>query len=440
MLAKSLKIANLGLLIIDEEQHFGVQHKEQIKNMRQDVHVLTLTATPIPRTLQMSLSGVRGLSLITTPPVDRMAVRSFVTPFDAMILREALLRERFRGGQCFYVVPRIKDLPDIEEFLHEQVPELKVAIAHGQMAPGRLEDIMTAFYDRQYDVLLSTTIVESGLDVPTANTLIIHRADQFGLAHLSQLRRRVGRSKTRAYAYFTTEPGKKITDGAQKRLKVLQSLDTLGAGFALASHDLDIRGAGNLLGEEQSGHIKEVGFALYQSMLEEAVAMLRGGGGDEQEEQWSPQISIGTSVLIPETYVSDLQVRMGLYRRLSTLSDATEVDGFAAELSDRFGSLPSEVEHLLEIVKIKVSCRVAGVASVHAGPRGAVVAFYKDAPPNPDGILAFMRQKPSVVKIQPDQKMIYKADWENDEKRLKGAARLVRELAEIAQKANALAQ
>ena len=220
----------------------------------------------------------------------------------------------------------------------------------------------------------------------------------------------------------------------------MQSLDTLGAGFALASHDLDIRGAGNLLGEEQSGHIKEVGFALYQSMLEEAVAMLRGGGEEELEEQWSPQISIGTSVLIPETYVSDLQVRMGLYRRLSTLADATEVDGFAAELSDRFGSLPSEVEHLLEIVKIKVSCRVAGVASVNAGPRGAVVAFHKDAPPNPDGILNFMRQKPSVVKIQPDQKMIYKADWQNDEKRLKGAARLVLELAEIAQQANAAAQ
>lgn len=433
LLAKSMKFADLGLLIIDEEQHFGVQHKEQIKSMREDVHVLTLTATPIPRTLQLSLSGVRGLSLITTPPVDRMAVRSFIMPFDPMILREALLRERFRGGQCFYVVPRIKDLPGIQEFLHEQVPELKVAIAHGQMAPGRLEDIMNAFYDRQYDVLLSTTIVESGLDIPTANTLIIHRADQFGLAQLYQLRGRVGRSKTRAYAYFTTEVGKKLTESAQKRLKVLQSLDTLGAGFALASHDLDIRGAGNLLGEEQSGHIKEVGFALYQSMLEEAVAMLRGGVGEEIEDQWSPQISLGTSVLIPEKYVSDLQVRMGLYRRLSTMQDALEVDGFAAELSDRFGTLPSEVHHLLEIVKIKVTCRVAGISSVNAGPRGAIVAFHKDAPPNPEGIMQFMRMKPSVVKIQPDQKMIYKADWADDEQRLKGAARLVLELAQVAQ-------
>lgn len=436
LLSKSLKFADLGLLIIDEEQHFGVQHKEQIKSMREDVHVLTLTATPIPRTLQLSLSGVRGLSLITTPPVDRMAVRSFITPFDPMILREALLRERFRGGQCFYVCPRIKDLPVIEEFLHEHVPELKVAIAHGQMPSGQLEDIMNAFYDRKYDVLLSTTIVESGLDIPTANTLVIHRADQFGLAQLYQLRGRVGRSKTRAYAYFTTELGKKITEPAQKRLKVLQSLDTLGAGFALASHDLDIRGAGNLLGEEQSGHIKEVGFALYQSMLEEAVAMLRGGVDEELEDQWSPQISIGTSVLIPENYVSDLQVRMGLYRRLSTMQDANEVDGFAAELSDRFGSPPSEVHHLLEIVKIKVACRIAGVSSVNAGPRGAIVAFHKDSPPNPEGIVGFMRLKPSVVKIQPDQKMIYKADWADDEKRLKGAQRLVMELADIAMKAN----
>ncbi len=432
LLVKSLKFDRLGLLIIDEEQHFGVQHKEQIKSMREDVHVLTLTATPIPRTLQLSLSGVRGLSLITTPPLDRMAVRSFVMPFDPMILREALLRERFRGGQSFYVCPRIKDLPEIEEFLHEQVPELKVAVAHGQMATGRLEDIMNAFYDRQYDVLLSTTIVESGLDIPTANTLVIHRADQFGLAQLYQLRGRVGRSKTRAYAYFTTPVGRTLTEGAEKRLKVLQSLDSLGAGFALASHDLDIRGAGNLLGEEQSGHIREVGFALYQAMLEEAVASLRGGKDEDIEDQWSPQISIGTSVLIPEQYVSDLQVRMGLYRRLSTLQDANEVDGFAAELGDRFGTPPREVHHLLEIVKIKVACRKAGVSSVNAGPRGAIVVFHKDSPPNPDGILQFMRKAPSVVKIQPDQKMIYKADWENEDERLRGAVELADRLAQIA--------
>ena len=432
LLSKNIGFASLGLLIIDEEQHFGVQHKERIKNMREDVHVLTLTATPIPRTLQLSLSGVRGLSLITTPPVDRLAVRSFVMPFDPMILREALLRERFRGGQCFYVCPRIKDLPDIEEFLAEHVPELKVAVAHGQMASGRLEDIMNAFYDRQYDVLLSTTIVESGLDISTANTLIIHKADQFGLAQLYQLRGRVGRSKTRAYAYFTTAPDKVMTQAAQKRLKVLQSLDSLGAGFALASHDLDIRGAGNLLGEEQSGHIREVGFALYQSMLEEAVAELRGGGDSTPQDQWSPQISIGTSVLIPENYVADLQVRMGLYRRLSTLQEAREVDEFAAELSDRFGSLPAEAHHLLEIVKIKVACREAGIISINAGPRGAIVTFRNGTPPSPEGILEFLHQKPSVVKIQPDQKLVYRADWPDEEARLKGTRKLVANLQSIA--------
>ncbi|MGI9406837.1 MAG: transcription-repair coupling factor, partial [Hyphomicrobiaceae bacterium] len=250
LLGKSVTFANLGLLIIDEEQHFGVQHKERLKQLRDDVHVLTLTATPIPRTLQLALSGVRELSLITTAPVDRLAVRTYVSPFDPVVLREALLRERYRGGQTFYVVPRISDLDEIATFLRETVPEVKFAMAHGQMPPGELDDIMNAFYDGEYDVLLSTTIVESGLDIPTANTMIVHRADRFGLSQLYQLRGRVGRSKARAYSYFTVPPKKRMTDGAEKRLKVLQSLDTLGAGFTLASHDLDIRGAGNLLGEE----------------------------------------------------------------------------------------------------------------------------------------------------------------------------------------------
>ncbi|MEL6747794.1 MAG: transcription-repair coupling factor, partial [Pseudomonadota bacterium] len=271
VLGKTMEFADLGLLIIDEEQHFGVQHKERLKQLRDDIHVLTLTATPIPRTLQLSLSGVRELSLITTPPVDRLAVRTFVTPYDPVVIRDALLRERFRDGQSFYVCPRVSDLEEVAAVLREIVPELKFAVAHGQMAPGQLDDIMNAFYDKEYDILLATTIVESGLDIPSANTIILHRADMFGLAQLYQLRGRVGRSKRRAYAYLTTPHNKKLTDSAQKRLKVLQSLDTLGAGFTLASHDLDIRGAGNLLGEEQSGHIKEVGFELYQSMLEDAI-------------------------------------------------------------------------------------------------------------------------------------------------------------------------
>ena len=275
LLGKSIAFKDLGLLIVDEEQHFGVGHKERLKEIRAEVHVLTLSATPIPRTLQLALTGVRELSIIATPPVDRLAVRTFIAPFDPLIVREALLRERYRGGKSFYVVPRIEDLADVRAFLDTQVPEIRYAVGHGQMAPTELEDVMSSFYDGKFDVLLSTTIVESGLDIPSANTLIIHRADMFGLGQLYQLRGRVGRGKTRAYALFTLSPNKPPTAQAEKRLKVLQSLDSLGAGFQLASHDLDIRGAGNLLGDEQSGHIKEVGYELYQQMLEEAVATSR---------------------------------------------------------------------------------------------------------------------------------------------------------------------
>ena len=356
------------------------------------MHVLTLTATPIPRTLQLALTGVREMSVIATPPVDRLAVRTFITPFDPVTIREALLRERYRGGQSFYVCPRISDLDEVAAFLREHIPELKFTIAHGQMAASQLEDVMTAFYDRQFDVLLSTTIVESGLDIPTANTLIVHRADMFGLGQLYQLRGRVGRSKTRAYALFTIPPNQKLTPTAEKRLKVLQSLDSLGAGFSLASHDLDIRGAGNLLGEEQSGHIREVGFELYQQMLEEAVASLREGGVEERSEQWSPQINVGSAVLIPENYVADLQARLGLYRRLSNLTEREDIEVFAAELVDRFGPLPEEVRHLLAVVQIKLYCRKAGIAQVEAGPKGAVISFRNNSFANPAGLVAFINE------------------------------------------------
>jgi transcription-repair coupling factor (superfamily II helicase) len=432
LMAKSVEFANLGLLIVDEEQHFGVQHKERLKQLREDVHVLTLTATPIPRTLQLALSGVREMSLISTPPVDRLAVRTYVTPFDPVILREALLRERFRGGQIFYVVPRISDLDDAAAFLEEHAPELKVARAHGQMGSRELDSVMNAFYDRQYDVLLSTSIVESGLDIPSANTLIVHRADMFGLAQLYQLRGRVGRSKIRAYAYFTIPADARLTPGAERRLKVLQSLDTLGAGFLLASHDLDIRGAGNLLGEEQSGHIREVGFELYQSMLEEAVAALRGGQEGEVEDQWSPRINLGTSVLIPEDYVPDLQVRLGLYRRLSGVETHDAIEAFAAELIDRFGPLPEEVRHLLDVVEIKGLCRQAGVEQIDAGPKGAVIAFRNKTFANPEGLIAFIREEGARVKLQPDHRLIYYANWTTPEARLQGTRELLKRLVKIA--------
>ncbi len=433
LLAESVRFRDLGLLIVDEEQHFGVKHKERLKAMKANVHVLTLTATPIPRTLQLSLSGLREMSLITTPPVDRLAVRTYIAPFDPMVIREHLLREHFRGGQSFFVVPRISDLGEMAEFLKDTVPEVKFRTAHGRLPPTELEDIMTGFYDRSFDVLLSTTIVESGLDIPTANTLVVHRADMFGLAQLYQLRGRVGRSKQRAYALLTTPALRTMSVGAERRLKVLQSLDSLGAGFTLASHDLDIRGAGNLLGEEQSGNIREVGFELYQSMLEEAVASMKNSGEDLAESgAWSPQINIGTSVLIPDSYVSDLQVRLGLYRRLADFAEQGDLDSFAAELHDRFGRLPDEVQHLLDIVSIKLLCRIANVQSVDSGPKGATVTFRNGVFQQPSNLVGWIGGQGTLAKLRPDMKLVLIRDWENAQKRLKGTRQLLQTLVKLA--------
>ena len=430
VLAKGVKFARLGLMIIDEEQHFGVNHKERLKEMRSEIHVLTLTATPIPRTLQMSLTGVRDLSIIGTPPVDRLAIRTYVSEFDTVTIREALLREHYRGGQSFYVVPRISDLPDIEEFLQTHVPEVRYLVAHGQMAAGELDDRMNAFYDGKYDVLLATTIVESGLDIPTANTMVVHRADMFGLSQLYQIRGRVGRAKTRAYCYLTTKPRLPLTPQATKRLRLLGSLDSLGAGFSLASQDLDLRGAGNLLGEEQSGHIKEVGYELYQAMLEETISKLKSGalGEIEADGQWAPQINLGVPVMIPESYVTDLDVRLGLYRRLSGLHKKVEFEGFAAELIDRFGPLPREVNTLLVVVRIKAMCKRAHIARLDAGPKGATIQFHNDKFPNPAGLVEFITAQAGRAKIA-GNKLSLLQDWTNEAERLKGAFALARDLA-----------
>jgi transcription-repair coupling factor (superfamily II helicase) len=432
LLAKDVKFRDLSLLIVDEEQHFGVKHKERLKELKADVHVLTLTATPIPRTLQLALSGIRELSLITTPPIDRLAVRTYISPFDPVIIRETLLRELYRGGQSFYVVPRISDLQEVLTLLKELVPQAKVAVAHGQLPAIELENIMTGFYERKFDILLSTTIIESGLDIPTANTLVVHRSDMFGLAQLYQLRGRVGRSKQRAYALFTVPANQTLTAGAEKRFKVLQSLDSLGAGFTLASHDLDIRGAGNLLGEEQSGHIREVGFELYQQMLEEAVVKLRTSEKTTGlEETWSPQINIGTSVLIPEDYVPDLQVRLGLYRRLADLNSQDEIDGFAAELHDRFGRLPPEVRHLMDIMAIKLLCREANVSSFDAGPKGAVVSFRNDSFSNPAGLVKWISEQGTLAKLRPDMKLVIMRNWDSADDRLRGVRHLLLQLVKL---------
>jgi transcription-repair coupling factor (superfamily II helicase) len=431
ILAKSIEFKRLGLVIVDEEQHFGVAHKERLKTLRADVHVLTLTATPIPRTLQMAMSGLRELSVIQTPPIDRLAIRTYVTPWDGVVLREALLREHHRGGQSFFVVPRVADLPDMEEWLRAQVPEVKVITAHGQMGAGQIEERMSAFYDRKYDVLLSTTIVESGLDIPSANTLIVYRSDRFGLAQLYQLRGRVGRAKTRAYAYLTMPADRSITEAAQKRLQVLADLDSLGAGFQLASHDLDIRGAGNLLGDEQSGHIKEVGFELYQSMLEDAIVELKAGGIPPRDE-FTPQISVDVPIMIPETYVPDLDLRMGLYRRLGEIEDRDAIEAFAAELIDRFGALPEKTANLLKIVEVKLNCREAFVAKLDIGAKGAVVTFADDGFPDLAGLLSYIERLQGAAKLRPDSKMIVARNWPAPEARLDGALQLSRGLARVA--------
>jgi transcription-repair coupling factor (superfamily II helicase) len=437
ILAKTTEFKNLGLVVVDEEQRFGVTHKERLKQLRADVHMLTLTATPIPRTLQMAMTGLRELSTIQTPPVDRLAVRTYVMEWDDMVMREALLREHHRGGQSFIVVPRIADMEGVEEWLREHVPEVKVVTAHGQMGAGEIEKRMSAFYEGKYEVLLSTTIVESGLDLPSANTIIIHRADIFGLAQLYQLRGRVGRSKLRAYAYLTHAKDTQLSEVAEKRLKVLGDLDTLGAGFQLASHDLDIRGAGNLLGDEQSGHIREVGFELYQSMLEDAILAAKAGeaGLSAERDTISPQITVDAPIMIPEDYVPDLAVRMALYRRLNDAQDKAEIEAMAAEMIDRFGPLPDATANLVRLIEIKHQAITANIAKIDVGARGTLVSFHKDDFPDPVGLLAYVDRLKGTAKLRPDMKLVINRAWGDPKSRLNGLFQLTKGLSAIVKKA-----
>ena len=437
ILSKSTKFKDLGLVIVDEEQRFGVTHKEKLKQLRADVHMLTLTATPIPRTLQMAMTGLRELSTIQTPPVDRLAVRTYVMEWDAVVMREALLREHHRGGRSFIVVPRIADLEALEEWLRDHVPELKAVTAHGQMSPTQVEERMSAFYEGKFDVLLSTTIVESGLDIPSANTIIIHRADRFGLAQLYQLRGRVGRAKLRAYAYLTWEADSQLSEVAEKRLKVLGDLDSLGAGFQLASHDLDIRGAGNLLGDEQSGHIREVGFELYQSMLEDAILVAKAGeaGLAEAPDKISPQITVDAPIMIPEDYVPDLAVRMALYRRLNDAEDKDAIEALAAEMIDRFGPLPDPTANLVRLLEIKQQAIRANIAKMEVGARGTLVTFHRDEFPDPGGLLAYVERLKGDAKLRPDMKLVVNRAWNDPQSRLNGLFQLTKGLSGIVRKA-----
>jgi transcription-repair coupling factor (superfamily II helicase) len=439
LLAKGIEFADLGLVIVDEEQHFGVAHKERLKQFKADVHVLTLTATPIPRTLQLALTGVREMSVIATPPVDRLAVRTFIMPWDGVVLREAIQRERFRGGQVFCVVPRLEDLPKVRQRLAEIVPEARLAEAHGRLSPTELERVMTEFGEAKHDILLSTNIVESGLDMPAVNTLLIHRADMFGLAQLYQLRGRVGRGKQRGYAYLTWPQTHRLSAAAEKRLQVMQTLDNLGAGFTLASHDLDIRGAGNLLGDEQSGHIREVGIELYQQMLEDAVQNLKAGGAardDADSREWTPQINLGLPVMIPEPYVRDLPVRLGLYRRIGGLQTEAEIEAMGAELADRFGPAPPEVENLLQVVWLKALCRQVGVDKLDVGPKGIVLGFRGNRFANPAGLVQWVAAQGGGVKLRPDHKVALAQEMPFDA-RIRAARELLQALVRVVREPNA---
>ncbi len=409
ILGKAIEFKRLGLVIVDEEQHFGVAHKERLKALRTDVHVLTLTATPIPRTLQMAMSGLRELSVIQTPPVDRLAVRTYVTPWDPVVVREALLREHFRGGQSFFVVPRIADLPDMEEWLRAEVPEVKSVTAHGQMAPTEVEERMSAFYDRKYDVLLSTTIVESGLDIPTANTLVVYRADRFGLAQLYQIRGRVGRSKTRAYAYLTTRPTADHRNRRETPAGAGQSRQPRRRVSARQPRSRHPR-------RRQSARRRAVG--PHQGGRVRTLPVDAGGRDPRPQGRWrpkteefTPQISVDAPILIPEAYVPDLDLRMGLYRRLGELEDRPAIDAFAAELIDRFGPLPEETANLMKIVEVKLNCRQANVAKLDVGAKGAVVTFAEGGFGDLAGLLGYVDRLKGAAKLRPDSKMTVSRDW-----------------------------
>lgn len=437
LLSEKIEFCNLGLLIIDEEQHFGVAHKEKLKQIKSDVHVLTLTATPIPRTLQMSLTGVKSLSVIATPPVDRLAARSFVMPFDKVMIKEAVYREKYRGGQTFFVCPRVSDIHEVEKELKNLLPDVKILVAHGQMPVKQLEEVMNEFADGQGDILLSTTIIESGIDMPRVNTMIVYRADMFGLAQLYQLKGRIGRSKVRGYAYFTVPPKRKLKPIAERRLSILQALDTLGAGFSLASHDMDIRGAGNILGEEQSGHIKEVGVSLYQHMLEEEVLRLRSGVlADEQAKEvqdWAPQITTGIPIMIPESYVRDLGIRLGLYKRIGDIKDNEGIADMKEELIDRFGKLPPEVENLLTTVEIKIMCRTAGIDRVDAGAKGLLIGFRNNVFSKPEKLMDLIVSSFGAIKVRPDQRLFIEKDLSSYDTRVAVIKQYVGKIAALAQ-------
>lgn len=406
LLARSVQFKHLNLLIIDEEQHFGVAHKEKLKRLKANIHVLTLTATPIPRTLHMAMSDLKSLSLITTPPVDRKAVETTVAPFSPTLLGEVLMKEKAREGQSFVVCPRVTHLSRLQETLRVHAPTLRIGVAHGGIPRGQLEDIMEAFEQGDLDILLSTNIIESGIDIQRANTLIVYRADLFGLSGLYQLRGRVGRGQTQGFAYFLLPEEQQLSKTALRRLEVMQSLDYLGAGFQVASHDMDLRGTGNLVGEEQSGHIREVGVSYYQKLLEEAIQDLkRAKEGAGVLPKVEPHVSYPMSALLPTNYVASLRVRMTLYRQLSCITSVEDVTAIQDEWKDRFGPLPQEAQHMLNVARLKVLAQHAWIEKIEIGSKATALTPAQPFP-HPERLLTLMQKGPWLCKLSEGQRIL----------------------------------
>ncbi|WP_213999805.1 transcription-repair coupling factor [Arsukibacterium sp.] len=407
LLQDDIKLHDLGLLVVDEEHRFGVRQKEKIKALRANIDILTLTATPIPRTLNMSMSGMRDLSIIATPPAKRLAVKTFVREFEASLLREAVMREILRGGQVYFLHNDVASIEKMAADLAELVPEANIAIAHGQLRERDLERIMADFYHQRFNLLLCSTIIETGIDVPTANTIIINRADNFGLAQLHQLRGRVGRSHHQAYAYLLTPPPKRLSKDAEKRLEAISSLEDLGAGFALATHDLEIRGAGELLGDEQSGQIETIGFTLYMDMLEEAVTALKEGRQPSLDMMLSQQSEIDLKIpaLLPDSYIPDVNLRLSFYKKLASAKDETELDDVQVELIDRFGLLPDAAKNLVKLTEFKQQAQVLGIKRIEANAKGGLIEFADKTRVAPAYIIGLIQQQSRIFKLEGGQKL-----------------------------------
>jgi len=430
LLSKKINFKELGLLIIDEEQHFGVSQKEKIKSFRSDVHVLSLTATPIPRTLQMSLVGLRDLSIISTAPLNRQPINTEIVEFKNVNIIEAIKNEINRDGQVYYVCPRISDLKDIENLLEEKLPGVKFKIAHGQMTPKDLKRTMVEFYNNEFQILLCTTIVESGLDLRKTNTMIVHNADRFGLSQLYQLRGRIGRSDIEAYCYYSVHDINGITENSLKRLKILKKFSTRGSSFNLASHDLDMRGSGNIIGGEQSGHVKEVGLELYHRLLKDKINELRTDNKNIDNE-WSPQLNLGLSVLIPESYIPNLNTRLYFYRKLAYLQSVEDLKLAKLEMFERFGELPKEVSHLIEITELRVLCKLLSIEKFDLGNRGLIIKFRDNKFDKIDQLIDFIQKGQYNIKLRTDQTLVYNFNLKNKNERIEKAFNFVKKLSNL---------